>query len=74
VHAPLGDDFAGEVGELLDKPQILQEQRAAGSGLLPAGYLSFSGSNRFWRGAFHSGQRLLRMISMKSSRTNDGSK
>ena len=32
VHAPLGDDFAGEVGELLDKPQILQEQRAAWTG------------------------------------------
>ena len=32
VHAPLGDDLAGEVGKLLDKPQILQEQRAAWTG------------------------------------------
>jgi hypothetical protein len=32
VHAPLGDNLAGEVGELLDKPKILQEQRAAGTG------------------------------------------
>jgi hypothetical protein len=32
VHTALGDDFAGEVGELLDKPQILQEQRTARPG------------------------------------------
>src|SRR5271156_4661439 len=31
-------------------------------------------SNSFWRSAFHSDQQLLRMISTKSSRTNDGSK
>ena len=32
MHAPLGDDLAVEVGELLEEPDILQQQRAARTG------------------------------------------
>ena len=32
VHAPLGDDFAHEVGEFFVQPQILRQQRAARPG------------------------------------------
>ena len=32
MHAPFGDDFAVEVGELLEEPDILQQFRAARAG------------------------------------------
>ena len=32
VHAPLGDHFAVEVGQLLEKPDVLQQHRAARAG------------------------------------------
>jgi hypothetical protein len=31
VHAPFGDHFAIEVGELLDQPDVLQEGWSAGT-------------------------------------------
>jgi hypothetical protein len=32
VHAPLGDDLAHEVGQLLVQPHVLRQQRAARAG------------------------------------------
>jgi hypothetical protein len=34
VHAALGNDFAGEVSQLLDQPHILQQRGAARAGRL----------------------------------------
>ena len=58
VHAPLRDHLAVEVGQLFQKPEILQQHRAAWSGghhILVVGHRAAVGRGQFGRFVTHGG-------------------